>query len=162
MSLFDRRSIIFTLPVVLSACGFTPVYAPGGTADQLRGRVTVQDPADRESFLLVQELETRLGRGSGEYGLAFELGIVEEDLGVTRTGDITRFNLVGTVAYRLFEFASEDVLYTGTTTNFTGYSATGDTVETLAAERDARSRLMSILADQITTELYAQVTLPQQ
>ena len=146
MSLFDRRSLLI-LPLALAACGFTPVYAPGGTAAALRGQVTVQDPATREGFLLLQELETRLGRGNGTYGLAYDLSITEEGLGITRTGDITRFNLVGQVDYTLFDFA-------------TGYSATGDTVEALAAERDARARLMRVLADQITTELYAQVTLP--
>ena len=161
MSLFDRRTLLI-LPFALSACGFTPVYAPGGTAANLRGKVVVQDPGARESFLLVQELETQLGRGAGPYGLAFELSIFEEGLGVTRTGDITRFNLVGEVNYALFELNSDQAIFTGSTSNFTGYSSTGDTVETLAAERDARARLMRTLASQITTELYAQVTLPAQ
>ncbi len=161
MSLFDRRTLLI-LPFALAACGFTPVYAPGGTGALLRGQVTVQDPNTRESFLLVQELENRLGRGSGKYGLAFDLTVTEEGLGITRTGDITRFNVVGDVNYALFDFATETVIFSGTTNSFTGYSATGDTVETLAAERDARERLMVILADQITTELFAQVSLPAQ
>ena len=161
MSLFDRRTLLI-LPFALAACGFTPVYAPGGTAAALRGQVTVQDPADRESFLLVQELETRLGRGSGKYGLAFDLVLVERGLGLTPTGDTSRFNLVARVNYRLFDFATERVIFSNSTSNFTGYSATGDTVETLAAQRDARERLMAILADQITAELFAQVTLPPQ
>lgn len=159
MSSFDRRTLLI-LPFALAACGFTPVYAPGGTAAALRGQVSVQDPTNREGFLLVQELENRLGRGSGKYGLAFDLRITEDGLGITRTGDITRFNLVGEVDYTLFDFATETVIFQGRTSNFTGYSATGDTVEALAAERDARARLARILADQITTELYAQVTLP--
>lgn len=161
MSLFDRRSLLI-LPFALSACGFTPVYAPGGTGAELRGQVIVQDPGNRESFLLVQELEMQLGRSAGPYGLAFELRIADEGLGVLRTGDITRFNLLGEVNYALFVLESEEVIFTGSTSNVTGYSATGDTVETLAAERDARARLVRILATQITTELYSQVTLPDQ
>lgn len=161
MSLFDRRFLLM-LPLALAACGFTPVYAPGGAGANLRGQVVVQDPVDREGYILLQELETRLGRGVGTYGLAFEMRIEDENLGVTRTGNITRFNLVGTVDYSLFDISSEEVIFAGRTHNFTGYSATGDTVETLAAERDARARLARILADQIVTELYAQVTLPAQ
>ena len=161
MSLFNRR-ILLILPFALAACGFTPVYAPGGTAAALRGQVTVQDPADREGFLLVQELETRLGRGSGKYGLAFQMALSEPGLGLTPTGNTSRFNLVGTVNYQLFDFATQEVIFQSSTSNFTGYSATGDTVETLAAQRDARERLMVILADQITAELYAHVTLPPQ
>ena len=161
MSLFDRRTLLI-LPFALAACGFTPVYAPGGTAAALRGQVAIQQPVNREGFLLVQELETRLGRSRGPYGLAFELVVSEEGLGITRTGDINRFNLIGTVDYTLFEFATERVVFQGSTSNFTGYTATGDTVEAFAAERDARERLMVILADQVTTELYAKVTLPPQ
>ncbi len=161
MSLYNRRTLLI-LPFALAACGFTPVYAPGGTAAALRGQVTVQDPVDREGFLLVQELETRLGRGSGKYGLAFQIALSEPGLGLTPTGDTSRFNLVGTVNYQLFDFATQEVIFQNSTSNFTGYSATGDTVETLAAQRDARERLMVILADQITAELYAQVKLPPQ
>ena len=161
MSLFDRRTLLI-LPFALAACGFTPVYAPGGSAAALRGQVAVQQPIDREGFLLVQELENRLGRGPARYGLAFDLTVAEEGLGIARTGDINRFNLVGTVNYTLFEFGTEAVVFENSTSNFTGYSATGDTVQTLAAEQDARERLMVILADQITTELYSQVTLPTQ
>ena len=47
----------------------------------------------------------------------------------------------------------------GEVENFTAYSTTGSTVETLAAERDARERLMMILASQITARLYAQADL---
>ena len=47
----------------------------------------------------------------------------------------------------------------GSETNFTGYSATGSTVETLAGERDAFERLMRILADQIAARLLATADL---
>ena len=47
----------------------------------------------------------------------------------------------------------------GSETNFTGYSATSSTVETLAGERDAYKRLMRILADQISARLLASADL---
>ena len=47
------------------------------------------------------------------------------------------------------------VLLSGNVDSFTGYSATGTTVATRAAERDAYERLMTILADQIVTRLEA-------
>lgn len=159
MLLFDRRTLLI-LPFALAACGFTPVYAPGGKGAALQGQVIVQEPADPESYILVQELETRLGRGGSRYGLGFDLALASEALGVTSTGDINRFNLVGRVNYTLSDLTTEEVIWTGTVNNFTGYSATGDTVQTLAAERDARARLMRMLADQITTQLFAQATLP--
>ncbi|MCE8007187.1 LPS assembly lipoprotein LptE [Aestuariivita sp.] len=159
MLLFDRRTLLI-LPLVLAACGFTPVYAPGGTAAALRGQVAVEAPGNPDDFLLVRELETRFGRGGARFGLAFDLNVGAEGLAVTRTGDVTRFNLVGKVDYVLTDLVTDQVVTQGSVNNFTGYSDTGSTVETLAAERDARTRLMRMLADQITTQLYAQADLP--
>ena len=53
------------------------------------------------------------------------------------------------------------IVASGNVQNFTGYSATGSTVETLAGERDAQRRLMTILADQITIELLTTVNLAE-
>ena len=46
----------------MTACGFTPVYGPGGSAENLRGRIAVAAPADEEGFALVRRLEERLGQ----------------------------------------------------------------------------------------------------
>lgn len=160
MSLYNRRFLLLA-PVALAACGFTPVYAPGETGAALRGKVLVQDPGDRESYLLVRDLEERLGRPTvPEYDLKFTLRTMDEGQAVTATGDITRFSVVGRVDFQLIESATQTVVSTGRVEQFTGYSATGSTVETLAAERDAYERLMTILADQITTYLYTKADLP--
>ena len=51
---------------------------------------------------------------------------------------------------------STAVLATGQVDNFTSYSASGTTVATLAAQRDAEARLMVILADQVINKLTAE------
>jgi LPS-assembly lipoprotein len=160
MSLFDRRTFLM-FPLALAACGFTPVYAPGGVGAALRNRVLVDPPTDRDTFLLVQDLEQRLGRGTAaQYGLAVILALEIEGLAVTAAGDITRYNMVGKADYALRDLRDGAIISSGQVDNFTGYSSTGSTVETLAAERDARARLMTILADQITARLYALTDLP--
>jgi LPS-assembly lipoprotein len=160
MSLSDRRAFLL-LPLALAACGFTPVYAPGGTASALRGRVRVKAPEDRNAYLLVQELEQQLGRATAPaYDLTFDVTTVAEGQAVTAEGDITRYSLLGQVKYELRPTGSDQVVATGSVDNFTGYSATGTTVEALAAERDAQERLMKILADQVVTRLYATAALP--
>jgi len=161
MSLSDRRTFLL-FPLALAACGFTPVYGPGGTAGALYGKVQVAAPSDRESFLLVQDLEQRLGRSDNPaYDLDIFLSTVTEGQAVTASGDITRYSIVGRADYVMTKHGTEEVIASGSVDNFTGYSATGSTVETPAAERDARARLMSILADQITTRLFATVELPE-
>lgn len=159
MSSFDRRTLLM-LPLALAACGFTPVYAPGGTGAALHGKVTVAAPETVDGYLLVQNLEERLGRSSQPtYALSLALATAVQGQAVTATNETTRYSLVGQARYELKDITSEKVVAQGMVENFTGYSATGSTVETLAAERDARERLMVILADQLTTQLYASADL---
>lgn len=148
------------MPLAVAACGFTPVYGPQGTGNALFDRILVQAPTDKDSYQLVKALEQRLGRGSAqEYRLDFTLSIQAEGQAVTITNVITRFSLVGTVDYKLIRTSDDAVVNSGQVQNFTGYSATGSTVETLAAERDAHERLMTILADQITARLVSTTDL---
>ncbi|MCF6329897.1 MAG: LPS assembly lipoprotein LptE [Henriciella sp.] len=112
-------------------------------------------PETVDSYLLVQNREDRLGRASQpDYKLALALAIREQGQAVTAENETTRYSLVGRVDYKLIDITSDEVISEGSVDNFTGYSATGSTLETLASERDARERLMIILADQLTTQLY--------
>jgi LPS-assembly lipoprotein len=79
---------------------------------------------------------------------------------ITAEGSITFFSLVGRIDYKLIDLATDTTVATGQVDNFTGYSATGDTVETLAAQRDALERLMVILADQVVRDLTVTADLP--
>ncbi|MFT7592905.1 MAG: LPS-assembly lipoprotein [Paracoccaceae bacterium] len=161
MSLFNRRTLLF-LPFALAACGFTPVYAPGGTAHALRNKVEVAEPDSVDSYLLVQNLEERLGRATQPvYSLSLVLTTRTQGQAITASNETTRYSMLGDVAYTLRQNDTQDIVASGSVDNFTGYSATGSTVETLASERDARERLMVILADQITTQLYVTVDLPE-
>ena len=81
--------------------------------------------------------------------------VTEEGLNIDTTGNIKRYDLIGAVDYVLRDLSDGRAVVTGRVENFTGYSTTGTTVATLAAEQDAQKRLMVILADQIVTRLYA-------
>ena len=154
--MWSRRTALLTPLAVLGACGFQPVYGPGGTGRALQGQVLVQEPDDRNGFLLVRELEERLGRaGSPAYDLGLTIATEEEGLAIDPAGNTRRFNLLGSVEYALTDVATGAVVTSGKVDNFVGYSATGTTVATLAAEEDAQERLMTILADQIVRRLYA-------
>lgn len=164
MSLSDRRTclaLLATLP--LAACGFTPVYAPDAPANSLRGAVKMDDPKTPDEFDIVRQIEARLGRpDTPVYALSITPRVTDESLTVVGARDITRFNLIGIARYALRPLGAEDALISGTVNSFTSYSATGTTVSTLSAERDARSRLMIILADLVVTRLVAEAdTLPQ-
>jgi LPS-assembly lipoprotein len=153
MSSCDRRSLLL-LPLALAACGFTPVYGPGGTGQSLQDNVSVADPVSRNDYYLVRRLEERLGRtDEGAYSLQFATGISIQGLALDPAGNIDRYNVVGATEYNLREKATGRIVTSGVVENFTSYSATGTTIATRASSKDAEERLMVILADQIVTRL---------
>lgn len=159
MSSSDRRSVLLSLAALpaLGACGFTPAYAPGGAAGSLRGRVLVDEPATRNGYLMTRDLEGRLGRAGGgaRYGLSLGIQTRRDGGAISQTDITTRYNLIGSATYALRDIESGKVLTSGSVETFTGYSATGSTVATQAAARDAEARLMTMLSDQIVTRLLA-------
>lgn len=140
--------------LLLPACGFAPAYAPGGSGERLRGRVAVEAPDTPDGFVLGARLEDRLGRpdGAAPLRLLLDLSVEEVSAAVTPGGAITRYDLVGRAPWRLLD-AGGAVVADGEASAFTGYSATGTTVATTAAEADARGRLMALLADAVVTRL---------
>ncbi|MCG7494077.1 LPS assembly lipoprotein LptE [Thalassobius sp. Cn5-15] len=156
MWLSKRHLMMMTCAVALMGCGFTPVYAPDGAASDLEGQIAFADPSSRDEQLLVRHLEQRLGyTTAGRYRLSYDLTVDQRRIAVTETNTTARFNLIGEVRYRVTDASSETVLISGSATQFTGFSATGTTVATRAANEDARARLMVILGDQIVAHLFA-------
>ncbi len=155
MLLSNRRRFLLGLSALpLAGCGFEPVYGTNGSAEKLRGQISLQDPRDRNSFELVNALEQRIGHtANGAYALTYKISTNRRSLAITDQAEITRYNLIGSVQYELKNLQTRKVVHKSTVQNFTSYSATANTISTLAAERDAYDRLMSILAEQITTRL---------
>lgn len=163
MSSSDRRSLLAGIALLpwLPACGFAPVHGNGGgggnAAHGLRGRVRVEPIESREGFALVGRLEERLGRpeaGAG-FALSVTLETSEEEVALSTTNQIDRFNVIGIARFSLHRSGEDEVLVAGVVDNFTSYSATTGTVGTLSAKRDAFDRLARALADQIVARLMA-------
>lgn len=155
MSSFDRRACLISL-AALAGCGFTPIYGtgPSGQASTLRGRIDVAAPKDEEGFTLVKRLEDRLGLPeAADLGLKAQIRLREESLGFLPDGEISRFNVIGQVDWQLERLGDGAPAASGSERSFTSYSATSTTVATTFAQRDARRRLMVILADRIVTDL---------
>lgn len=160
MSLLNRRHLLL-LPLALAACGFTPAYGPGSAASALLGTVWLDSPKDTADFDFVERVEERLGRPqSRQYDLSYKITTKRVSVGVTSDQRITRYNLTGAVEYRLTRVTDGSLVASGRAESFTGYAATGSTVAGLAAEEDAGLRLTRILADQVVTQLVAQVSNP--
>ena len=156
MSSFSRRFLLLGTAAALAACGFTPVYGPSGSANVLQNAIVVDEPSSRASYLLTRELEQRLGRSaSGRFGLSYAIDLTEDPIAISANDVTTRYNLLGEITYALRDLNTGAVLTSGKVDSFTSYSASGTTVATQAAQKDAEARLMVILADQMITRLVA-------
>lgn len=158
MSSFSRRHFLLLAAAcpVLAGCGFEPSYGTNGAASGLLNQVVVDAPTDNETYLLVRELEDRLGRvNDGKYGLTAAVEVEELSVGRTVSGVTSRYDVVADATYALRDLGTGEVLTTGKLRNYVGYSATGTTVATLSAQDDAYERLMVILTDQIVARLWA-------
>ncbi|WP_135501038.1 LPS assembly lipoprotein LptE [Roseovarius aestuariivivens] len=154
----NRRALLAALPgFALAGCGFSPAYGPGGAATRLQNTVLADAPVGRPAYLLTRHIEDRLGRGSpARYGLSYAINLDEEAIAISANNVTTRYNILGNVKYALRDLQSTEVLLTGSADSFVGYSASGSTVATQAARRDAEARLMTILAEQILNRLTAE------
>ncbi|MGJ8602546.1 MAG: LPS assembly lipoprotein LptE [Marivita sp.] len=151
-----RRQTLFAFAALFAgaACGFTPAYGPGGNASVLQDNLRVAVPDRRDGFLMSQRLEDRFGRNdAGRYLLTVTTLLQRQGLATSVEGTTNRFQLTGRADYALKDLETDTVVRKDRVTDFTGFSATGSTVATLAAERDATARLMVILADQIVDRL---------
>lgn len=120
----------------------------------MQDNLRVVAPERRDGFLIAQRLEDRFGRNDGgRYVLSATPTIQRQALATSVEGTTNRFQLTGRADFELRDTVTDTVVRQGRVTDFTGFSATGSTVATLAAERDAAARLMAILADQIVDRL---------
>ena len=150
MWLSSRRGFL-SAALVLAGCGLTPVMEPG--LQQLYNQILIQAPLNRAEYELVRNLEAQLGVAkSAHFVLHYELNVTEDNIVVSAAQEISRYSLVGALDYSLLD-SKGAVLTRQTGKSFTGYSATGTTVATQRAKRDAYDRLMVILADQVSTAL---------
>lgn len=152
---WSRRACL-GLPLALLACGYTPVYGPGNGGSAAQQRFAFEDPASRDEYLLLQQMERRLGRNAAaEYSLTYDVAMSYENLGITVAGSITRYNIVGRVSFSVVETDTGQIVLSDSLEDFASYSAAGTTIATFSAEQDARERLMVTLANQVVARLLA-------
>ena len=153
---WSRRGVLLAA-LALAACGFAPVYGPGGTGTRLQDKVRTADPRTPDDFAFAGRIAERLGPDGTRYELDWRLRIAVVPQAITPDEITTRYSLNGTAAYTLTDAATGAVVAQGEVSNFSSYSAEGTVIATNAAEQDARGRLAVMLADQVVTRLLATV-----
>ena len=144
----------FALMIGVASCGFTPVYAPGSQTAQMLSEIAVAAPTNQSSYLFAREMEERLGRPTNPAStLKYRITIKGEGV----ESDTERRRFVGVVSYELIATDTEAVLASGAVDSFAGYSVSNGLF--VSAQQDARERLITIMADQLTRELMAKLAV---
>ena len=143
-----------TLPVLLSACGFQPLYG-NNTAPQMSA-IFVEDIAERNGF----ELRTRLidilntdGLQTGKrYRLKVTLSESSQGIALQNDATITRYNNRMEARFVLSDAGGKEV-YRGTQSELSSYNVVQSPYATLAAEQDSGKRAVQDMAERIRLEL---------
>ena len=153
---WSRRGVLLGGALALAACGFSPVYAPGGAGSKLFGQIRAADPKTPDEFTFAGRIAERLGPDrDARFALAYKLRVAVVAQAITKDEVTTRYSLNGTANFVLTDSASGAEVTRGQVSTFTSYSTTGTTIATMAAEQDAHDRLARMLADQVVTRLLA-------
>lgn len=145
-----RSFVICVMMFILASCGFTPVYSPESQTGLKLSDIRIADPGGHNDYIFVQKIEERLGHNpNAGTVLNYNISVVDNGLGLYGA---TRSNITGDVSYQLVSRNSKDeVIATGFVKSFVGYSPPFTLYESV--QRDARERLMKILADKVVTDL---------
>ena len=154
MSLFSRKWLLIGF-LLLTACGFEPIYGVDKPANKIMGKIDVEVSNGRNAFELRDRLIERLGvlESDPTYLLKYRSSIQSKNLTISKDNDVTRYTLQGETNFDLVDLTSKKVIYTNTIVSNTAYSATAGTYPTAIAERDANVRLSRDMADKIVTLL---------
>ncbi len=142
---------------LLAACGFTPVYGPGGEGGVWRNAVLATEPDTDFTFAFVRQFEERLGQPvAPAFTLGYDIAIDAQGLAIDGSNNVTRFNVEGVIDWAVRPDGADIPILTGTETAFVSYSASGSPLAVLEAKRDAERRLAVVLADRVVARLLAE------
>jgi len=151
MSLYNRRKFIF-LSLATAGCSFSPVYKSDLGPGFLKGKIVLPKPNNRDDYMLYSKLEENFGQLENPvFSLSVSYGITTKGLG--SLGSITRYNLIGDATFYLVKISTNTLIISDKLKTFTSYSASSQTLATETAARAARDRLMSSIADQVSTSI---------
>ena len=141
--------------LVLSACGFTPLYATPGVTPGL-SHIEVVVPHGRTAVLLSQSLDDAFARDRGAppaYRLNITLSERTFSRGLTLANVAERYESHLRVTYELVELSSGKIIKTAVEPVEVTYAATDQPYAGIAAEQDAQQRAADEAAQRIRIDL---------
>ncbi len=158
----NRLQVIATtlvLGLFVSACGFTPLYAPSNQSNGIiagLGTITVQAAGDRVNRALRIALEDKLhanGLAAPQFVLVLTSQLIESDVAIRQDTEVTRSNLTLRTSFILNSIETDENLYEAKAYGIVAYNRVPSEFANIIAERDAEARVASQVAEEIQTKL---------
>jgi LPS-assembly lipoprotein len=160
-----QRGSISAVLLLLSGCGFRPVYAPGadgaiGSAEAGLAQINVPPLPERSGQILRQFLQQNFDHGGGNgaklYELVVSYGVAGEGIAIERGDSVaTRIRLVGNASWSLVSAdAQRKTLTSGHARAYDGFNPLDSQYfySDLQGEQ-TQQRVAQAVADQISMQL---------
>nr|WP_321360223.1 LPS assembly lipoprotein LptE [uncultured Hyphomonas sp.] len=152
------KRFLIALALVLPACGFQPVYAPGGSASFASGNITVKEIPGRSGYMLRRALQQELAAGLPNLSTTATLEVKLKD-GLTRLefkpdGAASRSSYNAVATYVL---SGENVSVVGNSDAENSFSVPDAPYGDISAQTNAADRVMRVLAGRIVDDLRLQL-----
>lgn len=144
--------------LAMSACGFEPVYAPGGgrISTELAAVVVEQPPGSVGQAMRLAILDGIGDRNTGvrpQYRLRTRLEVEKERVAIQVDESAARVNVTVTATWSLLDAAGLTTLDSGDIRRSVAYNVVDDTFASLMAERDAERLAGQEVGQAIRTRL---------
>jgi LPS-assembly lipoprotein len=154
-----RTLVLAATLAAVAACGFQPLYRGGRSSEVVAelSQIQVAPIEDRVGHELRNHLLDALtprGRPAAPaYRLDIDLSESKQSLAVKKTEIATRATLKLSATYQLVDLSSAQPLFGSSSAVTSGYDILQSEFATVAAERDARSRAVRAIAEEIESHL---------
>jgi LPS-assembly lipoprotein len=158
------RVLIASLTLLLAACGFQPMYAPGDGANAI-GPVQITEIEGKAGHVLRTELSRILAvenDGSPPASLEITLTEVVTPLGIRRDESATRAELRLTANYILTPAQANGTVMRGSVFTVVNYDVPPAAFGEIAAQDDARERAAETMAQRFRAELALRIAQARQ
>lgn len=154
-----RRALLLLLGIVLTGCGFRPLYAPRGPQDWDRdlAAIRVAPIRDRPGQILELALRENLNPGGQSvpalWQLQTQLNVSRSDLGIQRNATATSSEITVSANYALVDTKSGKQVYANSSRAISDFNQLTDAYATQVAAEDARDRALQQVAEEMTMRM---------
>ena len=150
------RPFLLTALLLLSACGFHPLYGQSRAAENLAA-VSIDNIEGKNGQKLRLQLSDQFygaqAPTSPQWQVSVKFTTTKQELGIRQDATATRARLILVADFELRRVGEEKPMFKGSERSFVSYNILTDPYATLAAEDNAMDRGLTQVADGITNRI---------